>query len=257
MARKQNKPVKKRGAQPKRHRPRVQRNWFPLLRLTLSLAICVAVLGFFGQLILSVGSVSVERVAFAGNAQYVAREDLIERVAPHLDKGYFALALDEIKHSVEQEPWVFLARVERSWPWSLTITIEEQSPIAYWGRDSFINNRGEIFTPATLSRDLELPMLRGPESSALAVLQAYQLIAQMLTETPLQLGQLSLDEKGQWVGVTRENVEIRLGNTRPVHSMKRFLLVYRQALHERFADVQQVDTRYINGIAVDWKGARS
>ena len=39
--------------------------------------------------------------------------------------------------------------------------------------------------------------------------------------------------------------------------MKRFLLVYREKLESRFADVQQVDTRYVNGIAVDWREGRS
>lgn len=253
----QRKAVKHRGAQPRRQRPQVQRNWFGIVRFAVSVGVVVAFVGFLTEMALTVGSVSVERVAFAGSAQYVSRERLIERVKPYLDTGYFALELDAIKQSVEQEPWVLSARVERSWPWSLTITIDEQTPIAYWGRDSFLNHRGDVFTPPSVARDLDLPMLSGPDTTALSVLQAYQIIAQMLTETPLELTQLSLDEKGQWAGVTRENVEIRLGNNRPVHSMKRFLLVYQQALRERFAEVQQVDTRYINGIAVDWKGARS
>lgn len=252
---------KKRGAQPRRNgaarRANIQLNFAPYIRALAWVACAGLAIAAIVSVTLSIGKVSVERVAFAGDIQHVTQSRLVGRVNPHIERGYFSLDLDAIKHSVEQEPWVLSASVQREWPWSLRVTIEEQTPIAYWGRAALLNHRGEVFVPASIPKNLALPTLEGPDAASVGVMQAYQLMTQLLVETPLQLSQLLLDEQGQWFGVTGEGVEIRLGRKQPVQNMKRFLRVYREKLQGRFADVQQVDTRYINGIAVDWREGKS
>lgn len=257
---KQQKLTKKRGAQPRRSTAlRLQRqlNFAPYVRALSLVAVVGLATAALLSFVLSVGRVSVERVAFAGDIQHVSRTQLVSRVNPFIEGGYFSLDLDAIKHSVEQEPWVLAARVEREWPWSLRVTIEEQTPIAYWGGNALLNHRGEVFSPSNIPTDLTLPTLNGPDAVSVGVMQAYQLMTQLLVATPLQLSQLLLDEQGQWLGVTDGGVEIKLGRKQPVQNMKRFLLVYREKLQSQFADVRQVDTRYINGIAVDWREGRS
>ncbi|MBB3047074.1 cell division protein FtsQ [Litorivivens lipolytica] len=257
MARKPQK-----GAVRKRRKPQRGERVFAPRFLTvlkpLTLVLLLGALGFgLSRLLMSVGDVSVERVAFAGDIQYAPREQLVKRVNPHLQTGYLGLDLDAIKASVEKEPWVLHARVERVWPRSLKVTIEEQSAIAYWGRKALLNHRGDIFKPKQLPRDLTLPMLNGPDAASVAVMRAYQLTAQLLADTGIELSQFTLDEQGQWSAVTADDVVIRLGREQPVQNMRRFLLVYRETLSTRFAEVQQIDTRYINGIAVDWRGKSS
>lgn len=245
-----------RGARPRQRR-------YPALALMpvarFSLLAAMAVLASAGVLSVAanISQIAVERVSFAGDIRYSTRASLVARVDPHLEPGFFALDLAAIKHSVEQEPWVMSASVQRDWPWSLKVTIEEQTPIAFWGDGALLNHRGEVFVPATLPADLVLPTLEGPASASAAVMQAYQLISQLLVGTPLQLSHLLLDEQGEWLGVTTGGVGIRLGRKQPVNNMKRFLTVYRQKLQDRFADVKQVDTRYNNGIAVAWREVRS
>lgn len=257
MARKERKgAVRKRSRVQQRDRQLGRRLLFVLK--PLSLLVLLGGLGFaVSRFLMSVGDISVERVAFAGDIQHTPQAQLVERVNPHLQTGYLGLDLDAIKDSLEEEPWVLHARVERAWPRSLKVTIEEQSPIAYWGRKALLNHRGEIFVPESLPKQLALPTLNGPDAASVAVMRAYQLTAQLLGDTGIELSQFSLDEQGQWSAVTRDSVVIRLGREQPVQNMRRFLIVYREALSSRFAEVQQVDTRYINGIAVDWRGKRS
>lgn len=262
MKAKVNKKVsKKRGAQPRNRKSRASTlqlpRLAPYLRATLLLGCGGFVIAGFLSVLMSVAEVSVERVAFAGDIQHVSQPQLVSRVTPLVESGYFNLDLDAIKASVEREPWVLSASVQREWPWSLRVTIEEQTPIAYWGRNALLNHRGDIFVPEVIPRGLSLPTLEGPKAASVGVMQAYQLMTQLLVDTPLQLSHLMLDKQGQWLGVTSSGVELRLGRKQPVKNMKRFLLVYREKLESRFADVQQVDTRYVNGIAVDWREGRS
>lgn len=254
---KQSKVTKKRGAQRRSSVAPQQLKFAPLVRTLSLLAVVGLAVAALLSVVLSVGRVSVERVAFAGDIQHVSRSQLVSRVNPFIESGYFSLDLDAIKSSVEREPWVLSARVQREWPWSLRVTIEEQTPIAYWGREALLNHRGDVFAPAHMPKDLALPTLGGPDAVSVGVMQAYQLMTQLLVATPLQLSHLMLDEQGQWLGITSGGVTIRLGRKQPVQNMKRFLLVYREKLQSRFTDVQQVDTRYINGIAVDWREGRS
>ena len=247
---------KLRGAKP-RQRRRSALTLMPLARFSLLAAVALFAIAGLVSAVEKVSQVAVERVTFAGDIRYSTRASLVERVDPHLDRGFFALDLDAIKHSVEQEPWVMSASVQRDWPWSLKVTIEEQAPIAFWGEGALLNHRGEVFVPQTLPAGLVLPTLDGPASASAAVMQAYQLISQLLGDTPLQLSHLLLDGQGEWRGITTGGVEIRLGRKQPVNNMKRFLTVYHQKLRDRFADVKQVDTRYNNGIAVAWREVRS
>jgi cell division protein FtsQ len=254
--------TKKRGAQLRRgsavqQKLQLQLNFAPYVRAVGLMTFAGLSIAALLLLVLSVGKVSVERVSFAGDIQQLPQGQLVNRVNPYIEDGYFSLDLDAIKASVEQEAWVLAANVQREWPWSLRVTIEEQTPIAYWGRNALLNHRGDVFVPANIPKDLSLPTLEGPNATAVGVLQAYQLMTQLLVDTPLQLSHVLLNEDGQWLGVTSEGVEIKLGRKQPVQNMKRFLQVYREKLQGRFADVQQVDTRYINGIAVDWREGRT
>lgn len=258
---KPQKVIRKRGAQPRRGRaekkPALQLNFMPYLRIGVMVGGAGLVLAALLSMVLSVGRVSVERVAFAGDIRQVNQDQLVSRVNPFIEKGYFGLDLAAIKRSVELEPWVLSASVEREWPWSLRVTIEEQTPIAYWGRTALLNHRGEVFAPASVPKNLPLPTLEGPDAASVGVMQAYQLMTQLLVDTPLQLSHLLLDDQGQWLGVAGDGVEIKLGRKQPVQNMKRFLRVYREKLQTRFADVQQVDTRYINGVAIDWREGKT
>ncbi len=253
--------TKKRGAQARRsgtgQAKKLTINLAPYLRVVTVLGLTGIAMASVFSMALALGNVSVERVSFAGGIKHVSQAQLVSRVNPFIEGGYFGLDLDAIKASVEEEPWVLSASVQREWPWSIRVAIEEQAPIAYWGRNALLNHRGEVFTPSALPKGLGLPTLEGPDAASAGVLQAYQLMTQLLADTPIQLSHLMLDEGGQWSGVTSDGVQIKLGRKRPVQNMKRFLLVYREKLESRFADVQQVDTRYINGIAVDWREGRS
>ena len=250
MAAKQNRFKRSRGGEEKR-RMGSRREWGRIFNRLLLLS---AALGFvYGveKLGERLDGIPVERVVFAGDLHHVNREVLVERVTSHLAVGYLGLDLPAIQAELEQEPWVYRAVVERLWPRELKITIVEETPIAVWGRGGLLNHRGRIFEPEEgRAYRGDLPVLDGPEGSALEMMRQYRLMSQLLGDENLQLNTLEMSARGSWTARIENDVELVLGRQEPLEKLRRFLWVYRQSLAADFAKVARVDMRYVNGLAV-------
>ncbi|MDX1269246.1 MAG: cell division protein FtsQ/DivIB, partial [Oceanisphaera sp.] len=197
--------------------------------------------------------IEVERVVFDGDLRHADRASLVERVRPHLAAGCLGMDLEAIRQDLLGDPWVFNAQVQRQWPGQLQVTITEQRPIARWGRGGLLNHRGELFQPAKPVSPEGLPLLEGPKDSSEQVMNQYHLLSQALSETPLHLENLVLDESGVWRATVQNSTVLVLGRQQPVQSLQRVLQIYRAALSDSFGRVARIDTRYANGVAVAWR----
>ena len=252
MAAKQNR-FKRSRREDVASRPARRREWGRIMNRLLLLS---AALGFvYGveQLGERLDAIPVDRVVFAGDLEHVDRNVLVERVTAYLAVGYLGLDLPAIQAELEQEPWVYRAVVERLWPRELKITIVEETPIAVWGRGGLLNHRGRIFEPQKgRAYRGELPVLDGPQGSALEMMRQYRLMSQLLGDENLQLNTLERSARGSWTARIENGVELVLGRQEPLEKLRRFLWVYRQTLAADFARIARVDMRYVNGLAVAW-----
>lgn len=230
------------------------REWGRMLNRLLLLAAAMGFVYGVEQLGRQLDAIPVDRVVFAGDLQHLKRQALIDRVTRHLAVGYIGLDLADIQAELEQEPWVYRAVVERVWPRELKITIVEETPIAEWGKGGLLNHRGRIFEPeAALTLAEPLPLLDGPEGSAIEIMRQYRLMSQLMGDESLVLSRLQLKPRGTWIATLEGGAEVVLGRQEPLEKLRRFLWVYRQTLKADFARVERVDTRYINGLAVAWR----
>lgn len=229
----------------------------PWARMVGTLGLVLVVAGFvYGveRLGRHLESIPVERVVFGGDLLHVSREVLIERVTRHLAVGYIGLDLEAIQQELEEEAWVYRAEVERIWPRELKITIVEETPIAIWGDGGLLNHRGKIFIPGKGRRyQADLPVLEGPEGSAIEIMRQYRLMSQLLGDEQLQLVRLEMSPRGSWTAILNGGAKLVMGRQEPLEKLRRFLWVYRQALAPEFARVERIDTRYVNGLAVAWR----
>lgn len=239
-----------------RRQPAKQSNWRGavlrwckrLLVTTLSLVV-LAGFGYATQWLLAK---PVNTVGIDGELKYIDRQQVIEVIRPHLLAGFVRVDLQEIQQELQNIPWVKEVSLRRQWPDRLEVRVTEQQPIAYWGDDGFLSQSGEIFRPQNMVELAQLPRLYAADEQAAAVIEHYRLLADLLREQGLQLNQLELDQQLSWQATINQRIRLVLGKDRVMKKMQRFLTVYRQQLQQRMEQIDTIDMRYSNGVAVRW-----
>ncbi len=75
----------------------------------------------------------VRVISMDGSFQRVSPGQIEKAVAPFAHAGFMSADLDGIQSAVEALPWVEHARIARSWPNSLHVSVVEETAAARWG----------------------------------------------------------------------------------------------------------------------------
>jgi cell division protein FtsQ len=194
----------------------------------------------------------VRQVTVNGDLKYLQQDSVKQAVAPFIRNDYLTVPLGELRASLESLPWVYQAAVKRDWPDGLVIAVEEQQPIAWWGNRLLINNKGELFSPAEANPEEILPYLEGPDGSQALVMQRYIDLGKVLGSRELQVQSLRLSVRGSWSTQLKNDVELVFGRDEVMEKLQRFLAIYDHTLNRFLPDIQRIDLRYQNGLAVQW-----
>ncbi len=195
----------------------------------------------------------VAEVSVEGTFHYLSRERVEALLSGQLGEGFLQMDLAAIKAALEAEPWVARAALTRRWPDVLHVRISEEEPIARWGKIGFLDRGGDIIAVDDQSALAHLPLLAGADSDAVAMMERYQDLAQMLRPRGLSIQSLESDRKNAWRLTLNDGVTLVIGRDQVLDKMQRFARVYDRELSERWEDIEQVDLRYHNGVAVAWK----
>ncbi|MEZ7943687.1 MAG: cell division protein FtsQ/DivIB, partial [Halioglobus sp.] len=199
---------------------------------------------------LMVQSLPVQRISVTGELEHTQAQVVQDIVQQSLAGGFLKADLQQIQRQLESLPWIYEATVRRRWPAALEIHILEELPIARWGQDGFLNHEGEVFHTDKRGDWNSLPLLKGPEGSAQSLMAKYQRLVEFLRPLGLHVDQLLVDERGQLDAVMAGGMQLTLGAEDFLGRMHRFEEVYRSELIARRAEVEKVDLRYKNGVAV-------
>jgi cell division protein FtsQ len=207
----------------------------------------------------------IERVRIEGNFKNLATKTMQAQVVSVLQGGYFTVNLEAIRDALLQMPWVGDVSVRRDWPPSLDIHVTEKTAVAYWGKDSLISDKGELFTPQPLSHQLHLPELDGPDQLHKKVWQFAAEVSSKLIKLGMHTVKVSLNDRRAWrVYVVRDGVsdqqntnliEVNFGSTDIEKRLHRFLRVFAMNNAPSLNDVQVIDMRYPNGFALRSRSA--
>jgi len=227
----------------------------PVLRL---LGWCVAVALIAAALLPVVPRLGGPRAALtlevAGELQRVPAGAVQQVVAPRLNVDFYELDLAAVKAAVEALPWVAHARVERAWPATVRVYVQEHRAVARWGERALLSDQDVVFTPPELPADLAgAPRLAGPDGQQAAVRGAFVALGEQLADTPFTPVALEQNARGEWTARTGQGIELRLGRGAPLDAVSRLAGPVRTALEGRLQEVTYVDLHYINGFAVGWR----
>ncbi|MBR9828033.1 MAG: FtsQ-type POTRA domain-containing protein [Oceanospirillales bacterium] len=195
----------------------------------------------------------VAEVRIAGATRHLDKVGLAQQLAAGLDRPLLQLDLQALQEQLVQDPWVYSASIRRQWPPALEVQLEEEVPVARWGDKGLLNHQGDIFWPALKPEYAALPRLTGPAHETVRIMQQFHDLNRMFSAAGLHLTGLVLESRGAWTLELDNGIRVVAGREQLVPRLKRFIRIYRLSLVDRADQIEQVDIRYTNGVAVSWR----
>lgn len=194
----------------------------------------------------------VNTIKIIASYRHIQRDELESILTHYRNDSFFSLSIKRLTADLTALNWTSQVTVERIWPDTLKIVLEEKEPIAIWN-NSLMTNDGQIFNDGTHLPDMSLPRLNGPLQQQNDVLQNYQKLSKLLETYGLQAMALQLRDNQAWELVLTNGVELRLGKRDLEKRVLRFCKAYPAIFAEKSEQIAGVDLRYARGMAVQWK----
>ena len=208
----------------------------------------------------------VNNVQVMGELNFIDKNEIETLVKENISGGYFTVNLTGIRSLVLQKPWVKNVSLRRKWPASLDVIIEEQVPVAYWNKNAFLSEKGDVFKPADIDKRLNLPGLNGPQGQHHHVWHFMNVLYKETALLNYEVVHLNLDERRAWqliIAEQNENsndrISVRLGRFDTDKRLQRFVRIlpalnteHGSASIDGLAEnkIKVIDMRYPNGFAV-------
>lgn len=161
----------------------------------------------------AISTLTLAQVEDSSELRFVTASSLNEAVKDRLRGNFFFIDLDETRRLIETTPWVRHARVQRVWPNTLAVYVEEHQPLALWNENEMINTWGEAFQAyaSELPEEVVLPHLKGPEDSERLVVQRYAEVARWFAPLNLRVNELALSPRYAWEVTLSDGMRLNLG----------------------------------------------
>lgn len=173
----------------------------------------------------------------------------------HLQGGYFAVDLQAIEQEISRCAWIDRVEAARVWPDAVQLKVVEQRPVAIWGRNAYLNQRGDVFAPGILQSHQGLPHLDGPSGQEKRLLTVLYGLNQAWKQQGVKVADLSLSARMAWALKLDNGLKIVFGKQDPVVVTERLEKLLPRLGEKRFSDLSLIDVRYANGLALVWKTA--
>jgi cell division protein FtsQ len=203
------------------------------------------------------------RIEAAGQSELRRVNPLIVRASalPRIKGNFFTANLDTVRTAFESVPWVRKAAVQREWPNTLIVTVEEHQPLATWDDDGrLLSVHGDLFT-ANLDEaeeDGELLRLSGPKGSEKDVTARLADFRAWFAPLKLNPVEVDLSSRYAWSVKLDNGMTVELGREQNKSTLKdrvaRLVQIYPQLLSRLQNRIESVDMRYPNGLALKASG---
>ena len=230
--------------------------WDRVRRLTVPVLLVLLLLAGLGALVVQVRDprvLPVRVVGVDGEIAHLDRQHLEAAVVETVDGSFFSVDLERIREHLEQLPWIESASVRRVWPDTVKVKVVEQVPLAYWGSDGLVSQRGAVVRPESRPRLQELAVLEGDDESAPRIVREYLRMRTLLETAGLRLTHVRVDAREAWSLRTENGVTLSLGRREVMLRLTRFVQLYPYLQEQMKRIPASVDLRYTNGFTVRWR----
>lgn len=234
----------------KKSAPSASYKW---MNWALPLIVGCAVLFFTQDHLNNPETLPVNKIRVHGEFINVDEAMLYKAVANTVAGGYFNVDVERVRTVVEKLAWVSEASVRRVWPDTLSVSILEQKPIATSKSLGLINAKGEVFNPERKIKSTSLPVFDGSANLNKLMISKYNEMNELLTVINRKVVYLKLDARHALELRLDNDLKIVLGRGDTTKRLERFILIYHKVLAKRALDIDAIDLRYTNGMAISWK----
>ena len=192
----------------------------------------------------------IETVVIEGKLEFVSETDIKDATSRFVSASFISVDLEALKRELELLPWISKVAVQREWPDKLIISVEEEFAIARWRDNELLNQQGQIFVPKKIEGLSNLPGLSGPEHSEQQVMEQYQKFNQLMYPLGVRIRDMSMNERGALTMMLTNGVRVKLGKEDVLERMRRLVAFMESSYSAEFSNMETIDLRYTNGIAV-------
>jgi cell division protein FtsQ len=183
----------------------------------------------------------------------VEQRDVKQLLMPLLTHGFFGVNVEYIRDRLLQHPWVYDISVRRHWPDQIEVTIFEKKAVAKWNNQILLSETGVLFIPKVETYPANLPVFSGPSGKQIIMLNYFNKINRILIPLRVKISYLELTPYLTWKLALNNGINLQMGHKDILSRLAQFVSVYPKIVGDHAADVDSVDLRYPNGVAVRWK----
>ena len=187
-----------------------------------------------------------------GEFQRVSAEQLRASLSEHMDSNFFTVNLRAIDETASRIPWVSTVIVQKEWPDTVTVTVDEFEPVAHWNSGQLVADNGAAFEVPEADEIQGLPWLRGPDARLEEVLETWVSFNEQLQPLGLEVEYLAVDKRGSWSLEFTNGTQVYLGRDSTDERLQRLLSSWDALMEEQEVPPRDIDLRYTNGFAVAW-----
>lgn len=184
---------------------------------------------------------------------HVDRKEVKELLLPIVKSGFFNLNIEFIRDRLVDVPWISHLHVRRIWPDKVEVTIVEKAAVALWNNDILLSSEGELFTPRQDTYPSHLPKFIGPAGKQMVMLRFYSDMNRLLQPMHAKISLLELTPYFSWKITLNNGMTLQIGHKDVLTRLDHFVKVYPKIVGNKVDDVEYVDLRYPNGLAIRWK----
>lgn len=193
----------------------------------------------------------MRKLAVTGEFAQVDETAVREAVLPLVQRGFFAVDLDQVRDAVAGLPWVERVEVRKRWPDRLEVSLTEHTPVARWADGRLLSEHGKLFA-APAGAGAGLPLFEGPEGRASELMSFHSLARPLFLTVGAKVESVQLSARGSWSLKLDDGTAVEAGRGDPQARLARFARLLPKLRDNDPRVLVRADLRYTNGFTLVW-----
>ena len=242
----------------KRHTPAVKMTLF-WLKNVLIITLLLGGIGVFFSWVLNPNTLPIKKISINGTIR-TANENVETIISYHVGNNFFTVNLQEIRQAVKTLTWVKDVQVQRVWPDTLSLTIQEHIIFARWNNEKAIDETGRLLNVPVKTLSSALPIFMSTKNTIQKVLARYNVLNPQIESLGLHIQQVVYNTQQTWTIVLDNGMKLLLGRDNNNQGLQHFITMYKQLQTSpslrtilKKKNIAHIDLRYTHGMVVQLK----